>query len=155
MRGLANALVRVRLIVVTIVLKAKRLIKTGYPKEYLILGQHIRSVRMERQLKQFDVAEIFHTHVSTIKSWETGRRKILPEFIDPIINYLGYNPLIGEGKTLGEKVKLFRKEKNVKRDSLRKQVGINWDTLCRIEADNPRVEIRNREKMEQYLAANM
>ena len=48
----------------------------GYPKEIHTLGDKLRATRMDRRLKQRDVAKLFGVSVETIINWEKNKTKI-------------------------------------------------------------------------------
>jgi DNA-binding XRE family transcriptional regulator len=63
----------------------------GYRKNPETIGEHIRKIRIDRGLYQWQVAERIGVTKSTIFNWEKGTE---PEqiYIPKIIEFLGYDP---------------------------------------------------------------
>ncbi len=66
-------------IFVNITLKAKRPINQAYPKELVTLGDHLRTVRLDRGLSQPQVAEKMSCDESNLRYIKLDQRIPLPK----------------------------------------------------------------------------
>lgn len=57
------------------------------------VGHHILKRRLAIGVNQTGAAKLLGTNASTLRNWETGRRKIEIRFYPAILRFLGYNPL--------------------------------------------------------------
>lgn len=57
-------------------------------------GEHIRRVRMDREMFQIDVSKLLNVSEDTITFWENGRTHPQQRFHKKIIEFLGYHPII-------------------------------------------------------------
>lgn len=51
----------------------------GYPSEINTLGDHVRAARLDRELKQWEVADMLSLKRMTINKWEGNRGHHAPE----------------------------------------------------------------------------
>ncbi len=81
-----------------------------YPATLETLGDHIRTVRLNRQQYQKDAAAAIGVSVESIIHWELGQTKVMIRHYPQIMAYLGYCPVPGRDGTpsLGELVRLHR-----------------------------------------------
>ena len=81
--------------------------KHGYPKSLNNVGDHLKTKRLDRGLKQKDVGSIFGVNTSTVYNWETGRTQIEVRYLPKVKDFLGYNPLSAP-RNSGEAVRQAR-----------------------------------------------
>ncbi|KAA3630601.1 MAG: XRE family transcriptional regulator [Bacteroidetes bacterium] len=84
--------------------KSKRPVNPAYPEELNTLGDHLRKVRLDRNLSQPDVAKLLGVTTDTVTNWELNRNQPRAKFVNKIISFLDYIPfrnLIND--TLSEK----------------------------------------------------
>ena len=77
------------------------------PKNLKTLGDHIRKHRIEIGLFQKDVACILGVDECSIYHWENNRCEPQLRYLPRIIKFLGYEPEIFTGETLGERLKRY------------------------------------------------
>ncbi|MEO7926942.1 MAG: helix-turn-helix transcriptional regulator [Saprospiraceae bacterium] len=88
-------------IFVNLTLKCLRPINPDYPKELLTLGDHLRSVRLDRGLPQAQVAKLLKVTSVTVTAWEFNRHEPPMRLAKRIVAFLGYLPDQGYGFSLG------------------------------------------------------
>ncbi len=108
------------------------------PQNPETLGDHIKRRRLELGLYQAQVAKILTVDESTITNWEKRRTSPTLRLLPKIIEFLGYNPLIGNQNTLGERLLRYRKGQGITQKELAKQIGIDPTTLSRLERNRGR-----------------
>lgn len=59
-----------------------------------MLGQHLKKARVERGLRQRDVAKALQIDSMSIVNWENDRTQVGARFVPRIIQWLGYDPLL-------------------------------------------------------------
>jgi transcriptional regulator with XRE-family HTH domain len=96
-------------------------------------GDHIRKRRLELELRQKDVAQILAVDTSTITNWEKSYAKPHLYLVPKVIEFLGYDPMPIETKTLGQMLLRYRKSRGVTQKELAMQMGIDPTTLSRLE----------------------
>ena len=111
-----------------IVLKAKKPDRKPYPKELKTYGDHLRQIRLERNLNQPQVAKILGVDVNSIANWEMNRITPRPYFIPKIISFLGYAPEIIENP-----IKRYRIERGITQKEMARILEIDPTTLAKIE----------------------
>lgn len=72
-----------------IVLQGERPPPVGYPTELTTIGDRIRKKRMDRGLRQKDVARGIGVSVCTITNWELGRTTPMAHYAPEIARFLG------------------------------------------------------------------
>jgi len=77
-----------------VVLRCERPKNPAYPTELQTIGDHIRKVRLDRQLSQFQVSTIIGVTNDTITNWELNRNKPRILFLLRIFEFIGYIPSI-------------------------------------------------------------
>jgi len=90
------------------------------------MGEHLRRVRLERGLRQVDLAEILQVTPSTVVHWEQGATAPQPRDGPAIAAFLGYLPQMGEGLP-GEMVR-FRFAKGLTQRQAGALAGVSEDT---------------------------
>ena len=64
----------------------------GVPAHPMTLGEHLRSVRIDRGLKQTEVAALLGVVYQTVVKWEHGTIPVGPKSRPRVIEFLGYDP---------------------------------------------------------------
>jgi DNA-binding XRE family transcriptional regulator len=98
-------------------------------------GEHIKKRRFELGLTQALAAQVIGVTESTITYWERQRTEPMLWAYPKIIEFLGYNPDINPTKTLGQKIKEYRRIHGIAQEMLARQIGIDPSTLSRLERD--------------------
>lgn len=96
-------------------------------------GDHIKKRRLELGLFQKDFAQTLGVDESTITNWEKNHTNPMLRLLPKIIEFLGYEPSVGNRDTLGGKLLRYRKSRGVTQKELAKQIVIDPTTLSRIE----------------------
>jgi transcriptional regulator with XRE-family HTH domain len=89
------------------------------------LGEHLRRVRLERGLRQVDLAEILQVTPSTVVHWEQGSTSPLPSDGPVIATFLGHLPAMGNG--LSGRMLRFRFAKGLTQRAAAELAGVSED----------------------------
>lgn len=123
---------RVALPFCSITLKAQK--PTKLPTVLNTIGDHIKKRRLELGLYQRQVAEIIGVDECTVTNWEKNRTNPMLWTLPNIIEFLGYDPPVGEANSLGGHLLRYRKSRGITQKRLAKLIGIDAATLGRLEA---------------------
>ena len=118
-----------------ITLKASKLLPPNYPKSLITIGDHIRKVRLDRGLRQRDVANLIGVDPFTILNWE--RRITNPKFryMPAIIRFLGFNPCpIDPEAPFRVRLKASRLELGLSLKQLAKRLKLKECTIRKLES---------------------
>jgi transcriptional regulator with XRE-family HTH domain len=66
--------------------------RPGYPHNSKTLGEHLRRVRLDRDLWQREVAREIGCSKASLLNWERGRAEPELRFLPAILAFLGYDP---------------------------------------------------------------
>jgi len=136
-----------RVVSVKLDLQGAKPLPQGYPTDLVSIGDHIRKVRMDRQLSQPDLSEILGTSVDTLCNWEHNRNSPKARYLPAIINFLGYTPRELEPilPRLENPIFKYRTHHNITLKDLAKDLGVDRGTLRKFElginANNNRVKV--------------
>jgi DNA-binding transcriptional regulator YiaG len=75
-------------------LVAKRPKNLAYPKEIVTLGDHLRKIRLDRQLIQNQVSISIGVTEDTITNWELNRNTPRKRYHSKIFKFLDYVPQV-------------------------------------------------------------
>jgi len=75
-----------------VVLRAKRPKNPAYPAELKTIRDHIRMVRLDRQLTQKQVSTFLGVTADTVTNWELNRNYPRQRYYQSIYEFLGYVP---------------------------------------------------------------
>ena len=106
-------IIRVALPICQITLKAPKPHKKLYPKALVTIGDHVKKKRLDLNLSQKDVSLIIGVKEESIYNWENNRSQPKVYLIPKVIEFLKYVPVELPQKTVGEKIKSYRKEQRV------------------------------------------
>lgn len=113
--------------------KGPRPLPSTYPRTLRTLGDHIRTVRLDRGLEQTEVAKLLGVNVGTVGSWERGRKPPKPSCWPRIFEFLGYEPELLRGESLGERLLWARQRRGLSQKKLARLLGISFASIQRIE----------------------
>ena len=65
----------------------------GYPAHPTTYAEYMRQSRLDHQLTQYDMSQIFKVYTSTIDKWERGVTEPNEFNKNQIIEFLGYDPI--------------------------------------------------------------
>ena len=127
----------------------------GYPRELETLGAHVRKVRLDRGLRQGQVARDLGVSVSTVVNWETNHTRVATRSMPQVVAFLGYNP-DGEFESdhLGERIRALRERQGLSQVALAAKLGLNASTVVAWERDRVQKRFAKvRVRFEEFLAA--
>lgn len=116
---------------VPIRLKALKLKATDFVPQ--TLGEHIKRVRLERGLRQVDVAHILKVNPWTLCNWENGYTGPVIEHYPAIMSFLGYCPWMS-ADTFGKQIYRCRVHLGLSIRAFARQLGVDSATVARWEA---------------------
>lgn len=117
------------------------------------IGDHIRTVRLDRGLSQPDVAELIGVKPDSIVLWELNKVRPGVRHTPTILQFLGYNPLWNEPTSLGEWLLLYRAERGWTQERLAAELEIDQGTLAKLEKNRSKRKSKAvREKVTRLLA---
>ena len=110
----------------------KTLKPVPYERQPKTLGQHLKKRRLELGLRQRDLRERFNLEKETYANWEKDRCYPAMKHWPGIIAFLGYDPT-PEPKTLGERLRAYRRRHGISRKALAAKLRVDEGTLWRWE----------------------
>lgn len=131
-----------------VTLKALKSKDTDFEPE--ALGEHIRRIRLSRQLSQNNLAQIVGACASTILNWEKEKTEPPVESMPAILAFLGYNPF-PEPKTLAERMLAKRRAMGWTIAEAAKQLGVDEGTWGQWEASKAKPRGRYHENVQRFL----
>jgi DNA-binding XRE family transcriptional regulator len=112
----------------------KKPLSKAVPLTLLSLGDHIRKVRIEREMLQKDVACIIGVSVDCLTNWENNRAQPQINYYPAIIAYLGYDPFATPAATFGQKVYQYRRRHGLNIERMGALAGVNASTILSWES---------------------
>lgn len=111
-------------------------IHASYPENPTTIGEHIRKRRMDLGLYQSEVGRQFKVSKDCVTNWENGRNEPMISYYPRIIDFLGYNPFIQDGKsTLGKQMTAYRIANGLGTKGFAKLIGISQYAVLAVEAN--------------------
>lgn len=112
-----------------------------YPREKFIkshnilktIGDHIKKWRVDRGLRQKDVANKLGISVDTLANWEVRNTVPAIKQMPLIIQLLGYLPFEIDTSTLGGKIAFYRHIQGLSQRELAIEIGVNESTIFHYE----------------------
>ncbi len=98
-----------------------------YPGERKTLGDHIRAVRLERGLRQREVAEQIGVRRGTINKWECKRGEPRTRDVPRIIEFLGYDPF-PDPQRFEELMRIWRMRNGLSARAAARLIGVGEAT---------------------------
>jgi transcriptional regulator with XRE-family HTH domain len=140
----------VRCIFVNLTLRCKRPINPAYPKELVTLGDHLREVRLNRGLSQYQVAKALKATTNTVTGWELNRYEPQARLAKRIIHFLGYLPFKTEDLSIGSKLYHARLISGMTQEQVAKEIGCDESNLRYIELGLRNPGIKTLRKIECF-----
>ena len=122
-------------------LRAKTAYLSKYPRKLKTIGDHLRKQRFDLGLKQKEDSRIIGVTRAMISTWEMQPVEPAVKHIPKIIEFLGYVPL-DHGKTLGQRITIYRKTLGLSHYQLAQKPGLAPCTIMNWEHDR----VKNVEK---------
>lgn len=82
-------------------------VNQAYPKSLNSLGDHLRKVRLDRELSQPQVARLLQVTTDTVTYWEMNRCRPTAKLAKRVMAFLGYLPFQEDG-SLARRLHLAR-----------------------------------------------
>jgi len=115
-----------------VTLRGQRPLPRGYPGTLGTLGDHLRRRRLDLGLLQREVAERLGVAPGTVTNWELNRTSPALSSLPGIICLLGYNPT-PPAASLGERLKVVRRQAGLSQEQCARLLGVDPSTLSRWE----------------------
>lgn len=113
------------------------------------LGDHIKRVRLERGLRQVDVARILNVNPWTLCNWENGYTEPVVERYPAIMAFLGYCPY-QRGDTLAKQIFLHRIHRGLSHRELARLIAVDPGSISRWETGDRTPTKNMRRVLEQF-----
>ena len=135
--------------------------KTLNPKEnwhseaLLILGDHSRSVRLERKLLQHEVADIIGVTCTTVVNWEANKTEPVISHMPAITEFLGYCLVeyVRECEA-GQTLLNIRIQEGLNVKKMAKRIGVDSRSISAFEEGKVK-EKKTFEKIQEYLTSHL
>lgn len=124
-----------------------------YPKALKTLGDHLRKVRLDKNLHQSEVAKILNVNEESIRGWELNRNNPTPKFAKKIIQFIGYIPSDWRYKSFGEKIKYARWVMGINQRELAEMLNCDCSHLHIVELNKRIPEKTIKEKLLEFIAS--
>jgi transcriptional regulator with XRE-family HTH domain len=134
-------------------LKTTRPINPAYPAELKTLGDHLRKVRLDRELSQVDVARLIQVTVDTVTGWELNRFNPTAKLARRIIQFLDYFPFAHNAQSLGKQLYHARQVNGQTQKQVAKVIGCDASNLRCIELDQRKPQAATCTKIQDYINA--
>ena len=109
-------------------LRGQRPAEQGYPVSPRTIGEQLRKARMDRSLRQRDVANQIGVDLGTLWNWENGRSEPALRNSPMIIRFLGFTPM-ETGSPFPDRIKRFRRLAGASQARLAERLGVNESTV--------------------------
>lgn len=130
-------------------------LKSLIPKEWdfepSTLGEHIYRRRIKSGLFQKDVAKLIGVTTYTITNWEKGHNQPEIRYMAKIIDFLGYNPIESNPKTIPEMLKARRLELGLSQKKAAQLLHVDESTWTRWEHGRRMGNPTQRERVFRFL----
>src|SRR5262249_45186519 len=116
----------------------------GCPTAPRTLGEHLRKARLDRGLRQKDVAREIGCDPGTLVSWEKGRAEPVAPFLPRLLTFIGHDPRLAPA-AIGGRIRAAREAEGISLRELACQLGLKPCTLAAWETGaltRPRAHIR-------------
>jgi transcriptional regulator with XRE-family HTH domain len=111
--------------------------RKGYPEEPQTLGEHLKKRRLDRGLRQKDVAGVLGVTVDSYNGWEHDRHEPEVVYWSGITDFLGYDPNPAP-QTLGERIKAKRRREGLTLREVARRLEVDLGTVMAWEKDEVR-----------------
>lgn len=127
----------------------------GYPENPETLGARLRQARMDRGLRQKEVAEELGVHPDTVKNWENGRSEPTLKAVPKVLEFLGdftlESPVIDENFTGW--FTLERRKAGLSQQEVAERLGVTEKTVRSWERGEHRPSPEHLERLEAWFAS--
>jgi site-specific DNA recombinase len=110
-----------------------RALPKKYPAHPQTIGEQLLKRRLDLKLFQKDVAKQLGVTTDCITLWEKGNTTPQVKHAPKIIQFLGFNPYVVEGQSLGARVKTYRYLNGLSHKKLGKILDMDGGTISRWE----------------------
>ena len=142
----------VRCIFVNLTLKCKRPINPTYPRQLVTLGDHLRSVRLDRGLSQSQVAKLLEVTTDTVTGWELNRHAPPMRLAKRIVKFLGYPPGQENHCSIGKQLYFARRVLGHTQEQAAKKMGCDESNIRYIELGKRKPQLRTLKLIEEYFS---
>jgi transcriptional regulator with XRE-family HTH domain len=105
-----------------------RVSRPGYTAEPRTVGEHLKSVRLDRGMQQRDAAREIGCDPGTLLNWEKGRVAPDIRFWPAILAFLGYDPR-PEPAGFGGRIRAAREAEGLSEEALARRLGLDPGTV--------------------------
>jgi DNA-binding transcriptional regulator YiaG len=121
-----------------VTLRARKPNNPAYPKELETLGDHLRAVRLDRGLLQWEVARELRVSVESLLLWETNRRRPQVRLMARVVDFLGDCPW-KPARHLGDVLRQAREALGLSQERFAARAAVDPATVCRWETQGRRL----------------
>ena len=127
----------------------------GYPSVLLTIGDHIKSVRIERKLLQHEVADIIGVTCTTVVNWEANKTEPVISHMSAVTEFLGYCLVeyVREGEA-GQTLLNFRIQEGLNVKRITKKIGVDSRSISAFEEGKVKGK-KTFEKIQEYLTIHL
>jgi transcriptional regulator with XRE-family HTH domain len=106
-----------------------RVSRPGYPANPRTVGEHLKKVRLDRGIRQKEVARMLGCRPATLGTWEEGRVAPDVRFWPAILRFLGYDPR-PEPAAFGGQIRAAREAEGLSERALARRLGLDPGTVA-------------------------
>jgi DNA-binding transcriptional regulator YiaG len=121
-----------------VTLRARKPNNPAYPKELETLGDHLRAVRLDRGLLQWEIARQLGVSVEVIVKWEGGHSMAPARCRVRLIDFLGYCPW-QPARHPGDVLRQAREAAGLSQERFAARANVDPSTVCRWETQGRRL----------------
>jgi len=107
--------------------------RPGYPDNPATFGEHLKKRRLDRGLRQKDVARELGVNFKTYENWEQGKYEPEIRFLPAVIRFLGYDPHPAP-VSLPDRIRAARRRQGISQRELARRLGLDPATVWAWEA---------------------
>lgn len=134
-------------------LRALKPRSAAYPDGLHTIGDHIRTIRLNRGLLQKEAALFIGVNTMTLWGWENYQREPTIRLWKGIIHFLGYYPFAQE--KLEEKLLAYRRTHGLSQEELASRLGVDPQSVARWETGKEPQGERCNQAIEKLLDSTM
>ena len=135
-----------------ITFKAPKPLSPLHPIHCHSLGDHIRTIRLNKKMLQREVAKELGVDTTTLEYWERNSSNPRPKYYAKIIEFLGYLPsILKESRSWGTTLLEYRTSNGISQMKLAKMIGIEVRILRRLERKEEGFISSTKEKIKAFI----
>ena len=120
------------------------------------IGDYIRRARLDRRLRQIDVAAQIGADPLTVLNWETGATEPNFRFFPAITEFLGYNPFPPRMEApINVRLKAHRLQTGLSQKKLAKLLGVDPGTIGKWEDEKTKPTEKSLKKILRFLTLRL